>query len=772
MPEQEDASRYSLAEVAFATVVLGALALLFWSERVIKSATEGIGLGSFDVYTAFIPRAEYVFGALANGHLPLWNPYQLCGAPLLAVPATALFYPLNVPFLFFDVPTAIEISLVLHMGLGGVGMWCLQRRFGVGMLGALCAAVTFMWSGWIMVNVNQPILLSAMAWMPLTVLLLDRTLDGERWSWLGLASAVTAQILTGATEVFIHVMYVGVAYTLFRLVHWVWLGHVVRALRRGTLALVSVGAGILLAAPQLLPSLELVRRSARAPGALTIDQVSSGAMPPWMFVPSALGSSPWTSAALVGTLPLLGMILVLGFRRHRLAWMFGLAMTIGGALLVFGGPVFQWYYATPLGSLFRRPMKFLDVYAFGQALIAGLTVARLQSWSALPRTQLWRHPAWLLALAVGVAVFWSFGRAGTTNLYRPAMVALLALFGVVPSRVLRVACIVALCALQGHELFTSVGNRRLRPAHQPGLVSREAPLMKFLRTHVGHNRVYISGVLRFDPALGPRQGMLNHLRVVTDYDPLVVGRYAEFFDRLSGRPTDHPFDGVYGLGAKPWGLMKLTSTKYFVIRSQQAGFLAKTLKGVDGSPKLRRVLRVPYSYGPDSSPNENIDVYEASPVLPRAFLAAGARVVADPEQILSQLEHPSFVPRRLVLLEEKPQEPAPLPVPGPAPRGAVRMLRDEPEDVTIAVPGTAAAFLVLTDLYYPGWTAFVDGREVPIHRANYLFRAVWVPEGAREVRFLFRPTSFRVGLGLATVVGMLIIMIGVGVAVRGRQRHV
>jgi len=770
MPEQEDASRYSLAEVGFATVLLGVLALLFWSERVIKSATDSMGLGSFDLYTAFLPRAEYVFGTLASGHLPLWNPYQLCGVPLLAVPATGLFYPLNVPFLFFDVPTAIEISLVLHMGLGGVGMWCLLRRFDVGMLGALCAAVTFMWSGWMMVNVSQPILLSGMSWMPLTVLLLDRTLKGERWSWLGLTCAVTSQILIGATEVFIHVMYVCVAYTLFHLVRWIWMGDAVRAFRQGTVTLASVSAGMLLAAPQLLPSLELVRQSARAPGALTIDQVSSGSIPPWPFLQSGLGFSPWTSGALVGTLPLLGMILVLGSRRHRLAWMFGLAMAVGAALLIFGGPVFQWYYATPLGNLFRRPMKFLDVYGFGQALIAGLTVARLQSWSALPRTRLWRHPAWLLALAVGVAVLWSFGRMGWTSLYGPAMVALLVLFGVMPTRGSRVACIIALCALQGHQLFTSVGNKRLRPAHVPGLVSREAPLMKFFKTHVGHDRVYISGTLRYDPALGPRQGMRNRLRSATDYDPLAVGRYGEFFDRLSGRPAGHPFDGSYTLGRNPWGLMKLTSTKYFVIRSQGAGFLASTFENVPGAPELRRILSVPYPYE-RSAPNSTIDVYEALPVLPRAFLAAGARVVTDPERMLDQLENPRFAPRRVVLLEEKPLEPPTLPVPGPAPRGSVRLVRDEPEDVIVAVPGTAAAFLVLTDLYYPGWTAFVDGHEVPIHRANYLFRAVWLPQGAREVRFLFRPTSFRAGLGLATVVVMLIIAIGVGSIVRGRQRR-
>ena len=59
---------------------------------------------------------------------------------------------------------------------------------------------------------------------------------------------------------------------------------------------------------------------------------------------------------------------------------------------------------------------------------------------------------------------------------------------------------------------------------------------------------------------------------------------------------------------------------------------------------------------------------------------------------------------------------------------------------------STGGILVLSDTYYPGWRAFVDGVERPILRANHVFRAVVVPTGAREVVFSYEPDSFRYGL--------------------------
>src|SRR5262245_25849913 len=86
-----------------------------------------------------------------------------------------------------------------------------------------------------------------------------------------------------------------------------------------------------------------------------------------------------------------------------------------------------------------------------------------------------------------------------------------------------------------------------------------------------------------------------------------------------------------------------------------------------------------------------------------------------------------------------------------------------PNRVEVHVEGDAPGFLVLTDVWYPGWVCTVDDEPVPIYRANHAFRAVEVPAGAHDVVFRFEPGSFELGhritLGsLAAVTALLLIL--------------
>jgi uncharacterized membrane protein YfhO len=73
----------------------------------------------------------------------------------------------------------------------------------------------------------------------------------------------------------------------------------------------------------------------------------------------------------------------------------------------------------------------------------------------------------------------------------------------------------------------------------------------------------------------------------------------------------------------------------------------------------------------------------------------------------------------------------------------------DPNHIKVDLQTPGAGWLVLSDVWYPGWRAWVDGRPAPILRANYLFRAVKVEPGARQVIFAYQPLSFRMGLGLS-----------------------
>jgi len=150
-----------------AGLLLLALSLLFWKLRILDTGVDlALMLDNIDLYDSHYPMTWFGFGALREGRLPLWNPWQFAGEPFLAAYYGGLFYPLNAIYLVTSVPLGIEISGVLHMLLGAGGMAALARRLRIDWPGALLAAFTFVWSGWFVFSTNQPRILSAIAWMP------------------------------------------------------------------------------------------------------------------------------------------------------------------------------------------------------------------------------------------------------------------------------------------------------------------------------------------------------------------------------------------------------------------------------------------------------------------------------------------------------------------------------------------------------------------------------------------------------------------------------
>ena len=150
----------------------------------------------------------------------------------------------------------------------------------------------------------------------------------------------------------------------------------------------------------------------------------------------------------------------------------------------------------------------------------------------------------------------------------------------------------------------------------------------------------------------------------------------------------------------------------------------------------------------------DVKIYENLDVLPRAFLASAWQWQPDTAASLAALRSPTFDPRQTAVLVGRGQNGA---RPAPGARDKVVVSQYEPERVAIqvTVDGLEPALLLLTDANYPGWEATVDGLEVPIHQANLLFRAVFVPPGSHEVIFSFAPTSFAIGR-LVSVVGLVI----------------
>jgi hypothetical protein len=143
---------------------------------------------------------------------------------------------------------------------------------------------------------------------------------------------------------------------------------------------------------------------------------------------------------------------------------------------------------------------------------------------------------------------------------------------------------------------------------------------------------------------------------------------------------------------------------------------------------------------------ENLD----SLSVPRAFLVSQARVTADDATALAAMNDTTFDPASVVVLNGTQVQAGQ----NDTPRATYRadILSYEPEQVVIETEGDREGWLVLTDAWYPGWRATVDGAPADIARADVLFRAVPVPAGRHRVEFVYDPVLFQAGLVISLTV--------------------
>ena len=733
------------------------LSVLFWKLRIFDAATSAdMTLGAFDIYTEHYPMTRYGFEELSSGRIPHWNPYQLGGMPFLAVPHVGLLYPGNWIYALFDTAAATELSYVLHLFWGGLGCMLLWRTLGLSWLAGLAAALTFMWSGWMGFYANQASLVSGMSWLPMTIYLIERTLRGNRLAGIGVALAVGCQLLNGATEFFVHNMYASGAWSALRLAQLGLGGEWRTAFWRGAGLLGAVVAGVGLALPQLLPSLELAASSVRGESALTIEQAIGfdGAIAPADFFEQALRA---TGMVTVGVLPLAGLLLGFG-TRWRPLW--ALLVAIGGLamLLSFGGSVYAWYFDTPFGGLFRRPHKFLHLYAFAQSGLAALGVAWLEAHVATGRAALWRRAPWGAALGLLVgAGLWLALRPG----FGPGLLALtagLVVFGsLAPGRGRR-GLIVGLVVVQGVVLFLGVEQRYLRPAARPEALDAYPELVSQLSRSARSDRVHIEPDIYMLPALMQKAGTLHRLRVIGDYEPLVSQRAADYFRRVAPpRHPDQPFTGSLHLSrGSRWQLMDLAAVRFYVVRggSSTDRALAEMVEWSDAA-SVRLV---------DGQGFPRIYEREA---LARVRFVSGARAFEAAEELLDALVAADFDPTREVLLEGDPADllgdRSRSRSAGGSGRGSatVEVAVDEPERMVVRVTASAAGWLVVADAWHPRWRATVNGVEMPVLPANHLFRAVEVDAGESEVELRFLPAPFRAGLAVSAASGVVLATLGI-----------
>ena len=378
-----------------------------------------------------VPLRVAAANLIRAGHLPLWNPYLFSGMPLHGAAQAGVLFPLNWFYLVSSPPVATNLMMLATYMVAALGAYLYARRAGANISGAIATSFIWQFSAFLVEQVGHTNVLQTAAMLPWLLWAVEGYVaNGARGRGRGLllATLVAVQVFAGHQQTCAYALLLTGAYAIV----------IVRESKSSRSAylrpLAMLALGLLLAAVQILPTIELLRNSLRA--SASYDFFSSFSMPPsfalTLFAPYLFGGgngllfrAPYVGptffgeyVAYVGLLTIMLSLVAIVLKRDVRTKFWAIVFVVC-LLLAFGRFLpFRLYavvYYLPVLNLFRVPARHLMEVEFALAVLAGRGITVLGS--ALSETIAARRKAYTVAI-VGFVVLLT--TCLTVTWWRPA----------------------------------------------------------------------------------------------------------------------------------------------------------------------------------------------------------------------------------------------------------------------------------------------------------------------------------------------------------------
>jgi len=760
-------------------LILSFLILWFCQDLILKEQVPFFR----DLGPYFYPLRFTLYESFRSGELPLWNRQMAMGFPLLAAFQSGVFYP---PHLLFLIPSffpAIRVIFIFHFLLAGIGAYYLCRNWKFPPYLSIVGALLFALGGTVVSLSNLLNHFQTAVWLPWVILSWERFLSSRSWkNFLAFILITATQFLAGSPELFAISM-------VLVFLDGIRVRQFVPTISYSKLLSILLIANLLvlgLVMVQVLPTIELFLESRRQQPILPQEAFH------WSLKPASLlnlfflekeidlttskgirlffgREAPFFLSYYLGAISFIGISLWLYFSslREKLT----LLSLVAASLIVALGtytPIYPFLFRhIPFLGAVRFPEKFfffthvlflyMALKGLGNPLLHGEGSTKGVFVTLAAACVVW----------VGLYIFSRFNldliarfiavqsgnpmsspdhvqmvAGAMSNLDRQVVLSIgfLLLIVLAKTKAIRPALFGALIV---SSVFVDLtwAHRSFLFALRPDFVYEGPRIMRGPDTDLnrlfyfwsGQNlhpsSVTVQGQPTFKEAAALSfQALLPNAGVLYGFD------YFQEIDALGRQPyTDFLFFANQLDFTTQIKLLRTFNVKYLV------AFQSLPEKGT------RLTGRFPDSFS---------WLYEIEGTIPRAYVVNKGVVEKDSKQVLRLLSGAGFDPTREIVLDSEIAM-----SPARQLRATAQIVRYENEIVTIATSADSEAILVLADSYYPGWKAFVDGREEIIRRANLFFRAVPLPAGNHTVEFRYEPRSFTIGLAISSValVGLVVL---------------
>ncbi|GAC1411044.1 MAG: YfhO family protein [Gemmatimonadaceae bacterium] len=740
-----------------------------------------------DQYIAGYAFREFGASTLrATGHFPLWNPYLFGGMPYIAAMHGDIFYPTFLLRMIMPTDVAMTWGFIIHIFLAGLFTYVFLRALGYGFYGALVGGLAYMMSGQIASSVSPghdgKLFVSAL--FPLALWMLYRGIrGGKNWSWGGFALIVGLCVLSPHPQLLQYMLLTTGAYALFlafATLDGVKLPRAVAVGRLGS-ALLSVIVGLAIGAVQYLPVREYVKWSPRAGGLADYQTATSYAWPPEellnAYLPQFSGmlDNYWGRNLIHLHSDYIGVVVLVlagaafiglrsdSKRKHIIFWSIALVVSLLWSL-GSATPFYKIPYAIIPGTkYFRAPATIFFVGTLAIALLACAGTQRFLERRVSRKYLLgWVIAAAVIAIMASVGALTSIaesfaderlvdrahanGPALFVGAWRSlAFVLLVAALWVAMTRSKISSTIAAwtLVVLVPVDLWT-VEHLYWMFSPPAKVIYASDPVVELLKREPQPVRVLpfeLKQAPQRDPFLTGDALMTHRIRNVVGYHGNQIGRYNELV-------------GWNGDGSRAFlpNVLRLTNTNYLLTNISELPFVGNTT----------------LAKGPvRNAAGDTVYLFHLNTANPYSWVTPIA-VKAPDDQVLATVLNPRFDVTRAALFDTSANVTAAHAVQSlPAPVGITTTVRRyEPGRVQIDLSGPApeGSSLLVSENYYPGWVAAVDGKPARIGRADYTLIGIELPRGGRSVQLTFTSPAYQRGKAItwiAIVLGFL--MLGAGV---------
>jgi hypothetical protein len=697
----------------------------------------------------FYPWREFAFDMLRAGQLPLWNPYNGAGAPLIANYQSALFYPFTWFGLVLPLAWAMSVTAVLHLFIASWGMWAFAGRLGLPSLGRGVSALAFGLTGYLVARLGTYPMIGAAAWLPWMMWAVLGVIQQKGLRAFGrLALATGLQLLAGHAQTAWYSLLLAGLFALFMVLRprekdwWQRLGKVAAG--------VALGAAI--AAIQLWPTAELLRTSQRSDG-VDFDfamNFSYGPARALNFVSPNVFGNPgdgtyltqgafFEDAVYIGLLPLVSALAaIIGWmvRRFRKGLdelpaastiVFWLVIALVAFIFALGEytPVFPFLFNNvPTFDLFQAPVRWHLWTVLALSVLAGIG------------TRSWGRGHWLF-FGTRLAIAGCIGAALLALLVAPALIP----------------------TADDPELVQAIGVLRLAVV-ATGILGALAGALTLLQPEREDRRyplwsLAVLIVVAID--LGWAAWGLNPTVPAAFYEklPAPEGEARAYWPEEAERAI--AFDTYllfkdYRVAMENWRDFRASQLPNFNLLDRwhllnnfdplRVGPFVQYLGSIEANlPDAGRLLQAAYVNAryDETGTRTALDVPVA-----RAWFVEAVCWHVDEASLMEAISNPDWQPLRQAHLIGEGE--CPTLADEAVTVGEVTGLNDRANTLELNLETETGGWLVLADTFYPGWTGAVDGAPVSIQRANLAFRAVEVPAGAQTVRFEYRPAWLLPGL--------------------------